>query len=201
MLSEIKDFKDLHSSKRCFILASGPSLKDLNLEPLNRRITIGLNRSFLAFERATYHCVFDYRLYELYEKELQNSRYLFTLEDRPFGIPLTLLGTNGFSWDLEEGIYSGYTISYFALQLAAYMGFKEIFFLGLDLNNTEKETHFFGHDYSSNNHNNTEYPKMMKSFEKISETLKVRGIKVYNCSSKSKLKCFPFMSYKDAIKL
>ena len=201
MLSNIEDFKDLHSSKRCFILASGPSLKDLDLEPLNRRLTIGLNRSFMAFENSYYHCVFDHRLFDLYEKELNNSRFLFTLEDRPFGIPLKLLGSKGFSWSLEDGIYSGYTISYFALQLAVYMGFKEIFFLGLDLNNTEKDTHFFGHDYNSSNHNNTEYPKMIESFTKIAETLKTRGIKVYNCSTQTKLKCFPHISYEEAIKL
>ena len=201
MLSKITDFKDLHSSKRCFILASGPSLSELDLSPLNRRLTIGLNRSFLAFENSYYHCVFDHRLFELYEKELKSSRFLFTIEDRPFGIPLHLLGTNGFSWDLNEGIYSGYTISYFALQLAIYMGFKEIYFLGLDLQNQGENTHFFGFDYNSKNHDTSQYPKMLNSFEKISETLKTRGIKVYNCSKNSKLKCFEYMSYEDAISL
>ena len=201
MLKSISDFKNLHSTKRCFIIASGPSIKDLDLEPLKRRLTIGLNRSFMAFENSYYHCVFDHRLFELHTEELKKSRILFTLEDRAFGIPLTLLGTNGFSWDLEEGIYSGYTISYFALQLAVYMGFKEIFFLGLDLKNDGDNTHFFGHDYNSKNHDNTEYPKMLHSFDKISATLKTRGIKVYNCSKESRLRCFEYMSYEDAIKL
>lgn len=201
MLKDLTDFKDLHSSKHCFIISSGTSLKGLDLEPLNRRITFGLNRSFLAFPHSYYHCVFDHRLWELYPEEIKQSRFLFTLEDRPSGIPIKLLGSEGFSWNLAEGIYSGYTISYFALQVAVYMGFKEIYFLGLDLKNTEKETHFFGHDFNSANHDQTEFPKMMDSFNKIAPILKERGINVYNCSPISALKCFPYVDYKEAIKI
>lgn len=201
MLEKLEDFKDLHPSKHCFIISSGTNLKELDLEPLNRRLTIGVNRSFLGFPNSYYHCVFDHRLYDLYPEELHRSRFLFTLEDRPFGIPIHLIGSEGFSWDLMNGIYSGYTISYFALQLAVYMGFKEIYFLGLDLVNTPSETHFFGHDFNSANHDTTEFPKMRNSFEKIAPELKAKGINVYNCSPISSLKCFPYVDYKDAIKI
>jgi len=201
MLENLTDFKNLHPTKHCFIVSSGTSLKELNLEPLNRRITFGLNRSFLAFPNSYYHCAFDHRLWDLYPEELKQSRFLFTLDERPSGIPIHLLGAEGFSWDLEDGIYSGYTISYFALQLAVYMGFKEIYFLGLDLKNTESETHFFGHDFNSANHDQTEYPKMKRSFEAIAPKLKERGINVYNCSPISTLECFPYVDYKEAIKI
>jgi hypothetical protein len=197
----ITKFKDLHSSKRCFIISSGLSLETLDLAPLSRRLTIGLNRSFLAHPDSYYHCTFDHRLYDLYPEELLKSRYLFTLKDRPHGVPFNLLGANGWSWNLEEGIYSGYTISYFALQLAVYMGFKEIYFLGLDLKNTKKKTHFFGRDFNSKDHNTTEFPKMRKSFEKIAPMLKEKGIEVFNCSPESSLTCFPYFDYNEAIKL
>jgi len=101
---------------------------------------------------------------------------------------------------LEEGIYSGYTISYFALQLAVYMKFERIFFLGLDLNFKGKDTHFFGYDYHSKDHNNTEFPKMIESFKNISKTLKERGHKIYNCSPQSSLDCFEYMSFEEAMK-
>lgn len=201
MLKNLKDFKNLHPSKHCFIISSGPSLNGLDLEPLNRRITFGLNRSFKAHSSSYYHCVFDHRLFELYPEELKNSRFLFTLEDRPFGIPIHLLGAHGWSWDLEQGIYSGYTISYFALQLAVYMGFKEIYFLGLDLKNKSDKTHFFGQDFNSLEHDTTEYPKMRKSFEEIAPLLKEKGINVYNCSPDSTLDCFPYVDYNEAIKI
>jgi hypothetical protein len=195
----VKNFKNLHSSKHCFIISSGPSISKLNLEPLNRRLTFGLNRSFMAFKNSYYHCTFDHRLYDMYPEELKQSRYLFTLDGRPFGIPIPLVGVNGWSWDLEQGIYSGYTISYFALQLAVYMGFKEIYFLGLDLKNEKYNTHFFGEDFHSLDHDRTEFPKMRKSFEDIAPILKEKGINVYNCSPVSTLSCFPYVDYNLAI--
>ena len=88
---------------------------------------MGLNRSFLIWPDSYYHCAFDFRLFDEYPEPLKHVRTLFTLDDRPWGVPLRFLGSHGWSWDLDEGIYSGYTISYFALQLAIYMGFKEIF--------------------------------------------------------------------------
>ena len=197
----ISEFKNLHKGKNCFIISSGTSLKKLDLSILERRITIGLNRSFMAFAETNYSCVMDHRLFELYPEEIKKSRYLFTLENRPWGIPLKLIGANGFSFNLTEGIYSGYTVSYFALQVAVYMGFENIFFLGLDLKNSEKETHFFGHDHRSANHESTEYPKMRQAFESIAQELKSKNVKVYNCSDDTTLKCFPFMSFEEAMKL
>ena len=88
----------------------------------------------------------DQRLFDEHLDVLGRTRYLFTFEGRPWGIRLPLLGSEGFSWDLEQGIYSGYTVSYFALQLAVYMEFKEIFYLGLDLKHEGYKTHFFGND-------------------------------------------------------
>lgn len=195
----ISTFKGLHENKNCFILSSGTSLKKLDLSPLKRRITIGLNRSFMIYPDTKYHCVMDDRLFKLYSKELDQTRYLFTLDGNPHGVKLKLLGAEGFSTDLEQGIYSGYTISYFALQIAAYMKFKNVFYLGLDLCNREGNTHFFGYDYRSENHEETEFPKMRRSFENIAKKMNELGVKVYNCSEISTLKCFEKITFKQAL--
>jgi hypothetical protein len=155
----IADLKNLHDGKRLFVIASGSSINDLDLTSLKSRIVMGLNRSFLVWPNSYYHCVFDHRLFEEFETELQQTQFLITLENRPWGIPLKLLGSEGFSWDRTEGIYSGYTISYFALQLAVYLGFKEIFYLGLDLGHQDGDTHFLGKDFRSLNHEQTESSK------------------------------------------
>ncbi len=107
----IWDFRNLHEGKRVFLMASGPSLSHLDLTPLSRRIVIGMNRTSLLFPNTHYHCTMDLRLFDDYPDLLRSSRYLFTFEGRPFGIPLRLLGSEGFSWDLEKGIYSGYTVA------------------------------------------------------------------------------------------
>ena len=197
----ISQFANIHRGKRIFILASGSSLNKLDLSPLSRRITMGLNRSVLIYPETHYHCVMDQRLFELYGDLLKKTRILFTLAGRPWGVPIDLLGAEGFSNDLTQGIYSGYTVSYFALQLAIYMGFKEIFYLGLDLNHMEGKTHFFGNDFHSKNHEQTEFPKMIKMFNKASLELKNQDIQVYNCSMESSLEAFPKMPYEEAIQL
>jgi len=162
---------------------------------------MGLNRSILIYPDPYYQCVFDHRLFDLYHDALKNVRQLFTLEDRPFGLPIKLLGGEGFSWDMEEGIYSGYTISYFALQLAVYMGFKKIFFLGLDLKHDGPKTHFFGQDPQTINHEKTEFPRMMKMLQHGANMLADTDIKVYNCSPVSTLEAFPKIDFGEATAL
>lgn len=200
-MNKIEEFKNLHEGKRLFILASGPSLGNLNLAPLNKRITMGLNRSSKIFPDTHYHCAMDLRLFDICPDLLNTSRYFFTLEDRPWGIPLKLIGAEGFSWDLTKGIYSGYTVSYFALQVAVYMGFEEIFFLGLDLKHEGAQTHFFGYDFHSHTHEETEFPRMKKMLCHAAEVLANTNVKIYNCSEKSSLECFPKVSYEYAISL
>ena len=191
----IADFKNLHAGKHVYILASGPSLSELDLSPLRRRIVIGLNRSSLLYPDTHYHCTMDTRLFEEYEETLKKCRYLFTFEDRPFGIPIKLLGSEDFSFDLTHGIYSGYTVAYFALQVAVWMGFDRIFFLGLDLRHSEAGTHFFGVDPVSKNHESTEFPKMIRMFHHAAEVLGDKGVQVYNCSPDTSLECFERVSY------
>ncbi|MBT5027827.1 MAG: hypothetical protein HOL15_01790 [Nitrospinaceae bacterium] len=198
-MEKISGYKNLHSGKNIFILSSGPSLADLDLSLLKNKIVMGLNRSTQIYPTPYYQCVFDYRLFDLFPESYRNVRQLFTLQDRPFGLPLKLLGGDGFSQDLEEGIYSGYTISYFALQVVAYMGFKNIFYLGLDLKHEGPKTHFFGQDPQTLNHEQTEFPRMIKMLNYSAEVLTSTDINVYNCSHESTLECFPKISYEEAL--
>ncbi|MCB0330015.1 MAG: hypothetical protein KDD70_10135 [Bdellovibrionales bacterium] len=200
-LERIEQFKGVHAGKRLFILASGPSLQDHDLSRLERRIVMGLNRSFLAYPDTHYHCCMDQRLFDLHEDLMRRTRFLFTLEGRPWGIPMKLLGSEGFSLDLQQGVYSGYTISYLALQVAVYMGFSEVFYVGLDLAHKGGNTHFFGNDFHSRNHETTEFPKMARMLEYGAQVLTDKGIRVCNCSPTSTLDCFERVSFEYAVSL
>jgi hypothetical protein len=200
-MSQISKYKNLHAGKNLFILASGTSLASHDLSLLKNKMVMGLNRSILIYPEPYYQCVFDHRLFDHYHDGLKDVRQLFTLEDRPFGLPIKLLGGEGFSWDMEEGIYSGYTISYFALQLAIYMGFRMVFFLGLDLKHDEPNTHFFGQDPQTINHEKTEFPRMLKMLQYGADALAGTDIEVYNCSPVSILDAFPKMDFGDAVAL
>ena len=198
-MENISDYKNLHRGKNIFILASGPSLGDLDLSLLKNKIVMGLNRSVLVYPKSYYQCLFDQRLFDLYLDYYKNARQIFTLEDRPIGLPLKLLGGDGYSFDLEKGVYSGYTISYFALQVAVYMGFKKLIYLGLDLKHEGSKTHFFGQDPKTIEHEQTEFPRMFKMLNYGAEVLASTDVKVYNCSPVSTLKCFNKISYEEAL--
>ena len=200
-LTRIEDFRGVHTGKRLFLLASGPSLGTHDLAPLGRRLVMGLNRSFLVYPDTHYNCTMDHRLFDLYPTELRQARYLFTLTERPWGIPIPLLGAEGFSWDLRHGIYSGYTVAYFAMQVAAYMGFTELVYLGLDLAHERGRTHFFGTDYHSQDHEQTEFPKMRRMLENGARTLAEAGIVAYNASPTSALGGFEPITYAGALAL
>lgn len=115
---------------------------------------------------------------------------VFTLSGNSFGVGIALLGPEGFSSDLEAGAYSGYTTSYFALQIAIYMGFREIYFLGLDLGNTSERSHFFGNRPLQERNRDEVYARMRRSFEDAVERLRELGVRVANCSPVSELTCF-----------
>lgn len=199
--SRITDLQGVHAGKRLFVLASGPSLAALDLAPLDRRIVMGLNRSFLRYPGTHYNCTMDQRLFDLYPEELKKTRQVFTLEGRPWGLPLTLLGAEGFSLDLVRGIYSGYTVAYFAMQVAQYLGFTELVYLGLDLQHDRGNTHFFGTDFHSENHERTEFPRMRRMLEAGARVLVEHGVRVYNCSPASQLVGFHAVTYEYALSL
>ncbi len=196
----IKSFKNCHKGKSVFILASGPSLASLDLSCLDSQIVIGLNRSFLKYPHSQYHCMTDQNLFSEYT-DLQYHPSLITLKGRPWGTMIDYLGLDGFSLDLEEGIYTGHSIAYYALQIAVYMGFKQIFFLGLDLQVTRDLSHFFGRDYRATRLSETDFPLMKRDFERARHKLNLNHIRVFNCSPITSLETFPKITLEKALKL
>jgi len=186
----INAFHNLHRGERLFILASGPSLNQLPLKRLAGRTVMGLNRSALAYPDTAYHCAMDRWLFHQLPDLLRRCGHLFTVRGRPFGVPLRLLdkddpavGSDGFSFDLTRGIYSGWTVAYFGLQVAVWMGFTEIVFLGLDLRHGPT-THFFGDDRPQSNAERPEiFAHMRRNFEAAAERLHGRGVSLARCGA------------------
>jgi hypothetical protein len=81
------------------------------------------------------------------------------------------------------------------------MGFSEIFFLGLDLKLRKGKTHFFGFDFASRSHEETEFPKMRKMFTHAADVLKQAPVEVYSCSPVSTIEGLPKVSYEFATSL
>jgi hypothetical protein len=152
-LPDIQRFANIHSGRRCFILGGGPSLLAVDPSLLRDEITFAVNGIFLRFDwlgfQPTYFAVEDALVYEDRKADIVRAvtrshcffpvqfrdadflqpnfhflRFVYDFEERP-GWPL-------FSTDASRLLWVGGTVTYMCLQLAYYMGIREVYLLGLD---------------------------------------------------------------------
>jgi hypothetical protein len=134
----IAKFKDLHTGEPVCIMANGASILDHDLSRVSCK-TIGTNRSWELLW-PTYHVIVDSRQEtghdETYRKLASEGRLFVSGECFKRGHKISF-GGGSFSRDLSEGVVISLdgigSVAYVALQIAAYMGFRPIYFLGLDL--------------------------------------------------------------------
>ena len=140
------------------ILANGPSLARYDFGRVVMD-TIGMNASFLA-HWATWHIAVERDQWDQFPgvyRELHRQGTLFAIGAWPVGIhirplPQALRGEVPFSFDLNRGVVEGLhpigSVAYAALQLAVWMGYERIYFLGLDLGPEGGAGHFHGDEPS-----------------------------------------------------
>lgn len=160
----LKKYKGIHNGEICFLIGNGPSLtaKDLDIISDNRIKSVGCNRIYKIFGktkwRPTYYIVSDNMVWDDEKDNLPNeSKYLIrkSYNNQLSGINLDAQlyytefenyypGYPTFSDDMTKGIYGGRTVMFSMLQIAVYMGFKEIYLLGVDFSWGEdgRDTHF-----------------------------------------------------------
>ena len=150
---QLKKFKNIHKGARCFIIGTGPSLTTEDLELLKDEICFGSNRIFEIYPRTswrpTYYINQDYPLLKKYVNEINE------LKPRAVFLPIDVKPSYGhnplanffvlryndfypgdadFSENLHHYMGQGFTVTYGAIQMARYMGFSEVYLLGIDHN-------------------------------------------------------------------
>lgn len=141
----ISTFKDRHKGKRCFIIANGPSLKGVNFDLLKNEFTIGMNRIYMMKNKngfiPTYLACIDVKsqILQIHEDldKLDipcffnfNLRSKFSKKDNQYFIKDKF--SPAFQTDCSKMLGSGGSVTYSAIQLAYYMGFKEVYIIGKD---------------------------------------------------------------------
>lgn len=152
--------KGKHKGQRCFLIGNGPSLKSEDLELIKNQISFGVNGIYHIFNqtswRPTYYITIDTVAYpEIHEivsrldaevrfVPFQNAVLAGKVYDEVTYFNQELGDTHvennqivenkplTFSEDIEKGICCRHTVLYAVFQLAVYMGFSEIYLLGLD---------------------------------------------------------------------
>lgn len=221
-IREIKKFKNIHKGKRCFIVGNGPSLKGEDLEKLKGEITFAANRIDPIFKettwRPTYYCAFDdgfikdtenHRFIESVDCEMKFFRkqgyyYSRSIKDKKTFLKSRYsekyLDTPKFSEDISKYIYTIGTVTYVSIQIAIYMGIREIYFIGVDnsyanerkkdgtLVKNENSKNYFG-DEKINEGFSAVY-QMDIAYEAAKKYADKNKIEIYNATRGGKLEIF-----------
>ncbi|HCJ12166.1 MAG: hypothetical protein A2Y14_05815 [Verrucomicrobia bacterium GWF2_51_19] len=145
------DLNNKYAGKRAFIVATGPSLRIHDLDFLVDEVTLSCNKIFLAFDQTPWRPTFYSIADRLVAEELRHevgaipSIKIFTSVARPFVNAPDILWLNDlpsplidgepqiqFSSDINDGIHGGYTVVYTLMQIAYYIGIRELYLIGLD---------------------------------------------------------------------
>ena len=225
---QMKLYKDIHLGEKCFIVATGPSINagDLNQLYKSSYKCFGVNRIYLAFQetkwRPDYLVVADDKLLNEYYDEIKScgAGTVFICDQvekiarqaKDDGVIIfhdhvrgTYFEKPKFSEEIEWGVYSGATVVYTCIQLAVYMGFKEIYLIGTDHNyktNQEDQTNHFHKDYYKGKIVPDKYVKEKTELAYIAarEYADTHGIKIYNATRGGKLEIFERMSFDEVFK-
>ena len=217
-------FHNQHKGQRCFIIGNGPSLKQMDLNPLRNEFTFGLNRIYLLFSELSFattylvsvnRLVIDQSASEISALQIPKfidwrSRGVVGFDDHTVFLR-SRYGSLGFSTNPSSYIYQGATVTYVALQLAYYMGFKDVYLIGVDHNFVTKGTPHkeIVSTGSDPNHFSGEYfgkgfrwqlPDLETSemaYRLAREAFEQDGRQIMDATVGGKLKVYPKVQYRD----
>jgi hypothetical protein len=230
--------KNRYNGKRAFLIGNGPSLNRTPLHLLKNEYTFCVNRFNLMFDRIGWlpdmYAISDDLLMSDMIEEINNLKnkvkYIFLPDIHPSApiktnyerliekvdaIHWIHLDKIGFSNKLPS-IGMNKTVTNVALQILVYLGFKEIYLVGVDLDynniksslNVDDRTLISTKDDDAN-HFDPRYfsegrkyhiPRMEETLQKFIEAKRFcedHGVKVYNATVGGKLEVFPRISFRN----
>ena len=219
--SLLKQYKDIHKGERCFIVGTGPSLKMEDLEKIKGEYSFSVNSIVLSFPdttwRPTYYAIGDSFGYEKLKTAIREanmptifcgiSNKVMTpkMDVKFIPYPVNLLDhgkmipehINKFGGDAFKVVYDGHSITYSAMELAVYMGFKEIVLLGIDCDYSKAVNHIKA--YSVQTDINAAY-LMRESYKVARKWTDVHDVKILNATRNAKLDVFEKVELEDILR-
>ncbi len=134
-----------YRGNRCFIIGNGPSLCNTDLSKLRHEYTFGMNRIYLAFPKMGFSTTFFVSINDLVIQQIAADIQNLTIpkfiawRSHPWLAPredLYFLYTTytepTFARKATGRLWEGATVTYVALQVAYFLGFKEAILIGVD---------------------------------------------------------------------
>ena len=209
--------KNAYSGQRCFILATGPSLKIEDVLLLRNEVTFGMNSICKLYSktdwRPTFFGIQDIFVYDKLADELKTvqeptvfignniaSKRIVPKEWIRFPLDVWYHAYDQyinqkffakFSANCYEVVYDGFSITYSLIQLAVYMGFKEIYLLGADCTFSSKGGNHFAEHGANDIYISSAQERNFVMYRKAKEYADIHGIKIYNATRGGALEVFP----------
>lgn len=208
---ELEVFKGIHCKERCFIVGTGPSLRISDLDTLHRQqeVCFSVNGIFKAFSdtawRPDYYIVSDpsaivrwkKEIFEMDVREKFIADWAFFFQESVENVHKWHKNTEWdekslplFSEDFTKCLYYGSTVVYKAMQVAVYMGFQEIYLLGVDCNweNGGKNHFVEGYDVHKSAVLHVEMNQL--AYQAAYNYAKEHDLKIYNATRGGQLEIF-----------
>lgn len=220
----IKGFKDRYAGERCFIIGNGPSLKAADLDKLQGEYTFSANRIYEIFDQTDWRpwvyvvqdkgfmssesdairqvpCTWKFVPHEV---GVDTSQWDNTIQIHGGLTEFVVNRGNDLSAviveDVSKGFSNGHTVTFISIQLAIYMGFKEIYLLGVDFQYSyimDKHGHFKTQPGVKDYFNGDSHGKAVQNLEPTRNAYQVarkycdaHGIVIKNATRGGKLEVF-----------
>tara|TARA_B100000795_G_scaffold84546_1_gene61423 strand:- start:2600 stop:3430 length:831 start_codon:yes stop_codon:yes gene_type:complete len=217
---DIRIFRDIHKGERCFIVATGPSLRYEDLELIKDEYSFSVNSIVKILNktdwRPTYYGIQDANVFKKINKDILSSK----LENifvghrlyREFNLSKSYIPyfhyscfhakhgeivplSSGFSTDASEIVYDGYSVTYSMLQIAVYMGFDKIYLLGCDCNyDTNGKQHFVESGFFDKQAASVG-ERMIYAYTVAKKYADKKGVKIYNSTRGGMLEVFERINF------
>lgn len=220
--SQTRKFQNYYKGGRCFILGNGPSLTLEDLETLknNNEIVFVSNNFYKWFDKTSFRPdfyfiwdVLDVKVEEFLQEDkinfianiyfrsdmLRKAKNLYFFETSPWVQYDYYPYKPFFSEDLPL-VYEAGSISFIMLQMAVNMGFKEIYFLGMDndfpvvvkhdgtvIIDEKIQHHFYEQKFRQTTYNKDMFEA---EYAYARDYCKNKGVRIYNATRGGKLEVF-----------
>ncbi len=222
---KLHNLKGAYQGQRCFIVGNGPSLTEHDVKRLAGEYTFAMNRIFPMIARTGFSPSFymavdeDFIRREHEQIRRLNCPFKFinssacprTIPERVYpvfinsDVPVDKAGyiKQTISTRVEEGFSLSYSVACYCIELAIYLGFTEIYLLGIDHNfpkmadsrgrtirNPSAKEHYDGGSYADGNV--IFYRDAVTScYEAYARYAAKHGISIVNLTRGGKLEVFP----------
>lgn len=215
---ELKQIRNQYEGKRCFIIATGPSLTNEDILKLRNEYTFSMNAMCLKYNdlgwAPTFYGIQDEQIFHKLKDHIDNSsiKHIFVdgrykkecRNNKIWKFFPRYSAYNSydayfynkfyakFSDDAHLVVYDGFTITYSLIQIAVYMGFKEIYLLGCDCGYSKDpaKRYFVDHGVVGT-HVNDYSERFFAAYRAADSYAKAHNVFIYNATRGGQLEIFP----------